>query len=295
MTDLGIGLRGFTRAFGFALRNGLWWMFIVPVLLWLLFAGGIAWVSTSAVDLVSGWVSGFWDISVEPSDRTGIEGAWDHVTGFFTSARDVVVLVAVKLALWFLFGLVGKYLVLILLSPLLAYASERTEEIITGRTFPFRFGPFIKEVGRGILMALRNGSLELLINAAIWTLTLFIAPIAPLSAVGLWIVSSWFYGFSMFDYLFERQRMGVRASSRAAWDRKGIVLSNGMLFNGLMNPPILHWLFGPVLSAVCFCVVPVLASIGAVLAWHEARGGGAGLPPLEPAGGDRSRTLDATP
>lgn len=275
MRDFGIGIRGFTRAFGFAVRNGLWWMFLVPVVLWLVFAGGILWVSTEAVDLVSGWVSGFWDINVQPSDRTGLEGAWDDVSGFFTSARDVVVLVAVKLALWFLFGLVGKYLVLILLSPLLAYASERTEEIITGQTFPFRFGLFIKDVGRGVLMALRNGSLELLINIAVWTATLFIAPFAPVSAVALWLVSSWFYGFSMFDYVFERQRMGIRASARAARDRRGIVLANGTLFNLLMNPPPLYWLLGPLaplISAACFCIVPVTASIGAVLAWHEANG-----------------------
>lgn len=272
MNDLGIGFRGFTRAFGFALRNGMWWIFLVPVVLWLLFAGGIAWMSASAVDLVSGWVSGFWDIGVQPTDRTGLEGTWDDVKSLFNSARDTVVLVSVKLALWFLFGLVGKYLVLILLSPLLAYASERTEEIITGQSFPFRLGLFLNEIGRGILMALRNGSLELLITLAVWAGTLFLAPLAPVSAVALWFVSSWFYGFSMFDYVFERQRMGVRASAKAARDRRGVVLANGMLFNLLMNPPLLHWLFGSILSALCFCVVPVMASIGAVMAWHEANG-----------------------
>jgi CysZ protein len=257
--DLAIGFRGFTRALGFALRNGMWWLFLVPVLLWLLFAGGIAWVSSSAVDLVGGWVSGFWDITVPPSDRTGLLGAWDDVKGLFNSARDTVVLVTVKIALWFLFGLVGKYVVLILLSPLLAYASERTEEIVTGRTFPFRFGLFIKEVGRGILMALRNGTLELLITVAVWTGTLFIAPIAPLSALVLWLVSCWFYGFSMFDYVFERQRLGIRASARAARQQRGIVMANGILFDLLVRIPLVGVVFAP-----------LLASIGSVLAWHEA-------------------------
>ena len=159
---------------------------------------------------------------------------------------------------------------LILLSPLLAYASERTEEIITGQSFPFRLGLFLNEIGRGILMALRNGSLELLITLAVWAGTLFLAPLAPVSAVALWFVSSWFYGFSMFDYVFERQRMGVRASAKAARDRRGVVLANGMLFNLLMNPPFLHWILGPLLSVFCFSVIPVAASIGAVLAWDEA-------------------------
>jgi CysZ protein len=272
MKDLGIGFRGFSRAFGFALRNGMWWMFLVPVVLWLAFAGGIVWAGTAAVDVVSGWVATFWDIDVPVADRSGLEGAWDDVKGFFNSARDVLVLVTVKLALWFLFGLVGKYIVLILLSPLLAYASERTEEIITGRSYPFNPGHFVKDVGRGILMALRNGLYELSINAVLWLLTLFVAVLAPVMVVVLWLISSWFYGFSMFDYIFERQRMGIRASARAARERRGILLANGMLFNVLMNPPFLHWIFGPILSAICFCVVPVSASIGAVLAWHEANG-----------------------
>ncbi len=274
MKDLSIGLRGFSRAFGFALRNGMWWLFLAPVALWLLFAGGILWVSTGAVEFVRDLVAGYGDISIPTEDRSGLAGVWDDAKNWVNSARDVLVLVAVKLALWFLFGLVGKYIVLILLSPLLAYASERTEEIVSGRVFPFRLGHLLKDIGRGILMALRNGTLELLINVLVWTGTFFLAPLAPVSAIVVWTVSSWFYGFSMFDYIFERQRMGIGASSHAARSRGGIVLANGMLFNLLMNPPFLHWIFGPLLSAVCFCVVPVAASIGAVLAWHEANGSG---------------------
>lgn len=271
MKDFSIGLRGFGRAFGFAMRNGLWWMFLVPVVLWLLFASGILWVSTEAVELVSGWVSMFWDIDVPATDRTGMEGAWDDAKGFLNSARDVIVLFAVKAALWFLFGLVGKYLVLILLSPLLAYASERTEEIVTGLTVPFDLGQFVRDVGRGIVMALRNGFNELSIAVVLWACTLFVAVLAPVTAVVLWLISSWFYGFSMFDYIFERQRMGIGASAHAARERRGIVLANGMLFNFLMNPPFLHWVFGPLFSGICFCIVPVVASIGAVLSWHEAK------------------------
>ena len=108
-----------------------------------------------------------------------------------------------------------------------------------GQTFPFRPGLLIKDVARGILMALRNGSMELLITITVWVFALFLAPLAPVSVVVLWFVSSWFYGFSMFDYVFERQRLGVQASARAARERRGVVLANGMLFNLLMNPPLL--------------------------------------------------------
>ncbi len=282
--DLSIGISGFTRAFGFAMRNRLWWLFLAPVALWLLFASGILWASHAVVEQVSGWVAAHLDISIPAEDRSGLAGVWDDAKGWFNSTRDLLVLGAVKLALWFLFGLVGKYLVLIVLSPLLAYASERAEEIVTGRTFPFRLGQLVKDIGRGILMAFRNGLLETFINVLIWSATFFIAPLAPVSAIVLWLVSSWFYGFSMFDYIFERQRMGIRASARTAWSRPGVVMANGMLFNFLMDPPFLQWLFGPVVSAVCFCVVPVMAAIGAVLAWNNVDAHGIGTVKSVPMG-----------
>lgn len=290
MKDLGIGFRGFSQAFGFALRNGMGWLFLAPIVLWLMFAGGIAWVSAWVVDVVGAWVGDIWQVEPPTTEHAGLAGLWDRTKGFLDAARDTIVLVAVKLGLWFLFGLVGKYLVLMLLSPLLAYASERTEEILTGRVFPFRFGQLLKDAGRGLLMALRNGGYELLITAAIWGCTLFVAVLAPVSAVVLWLVSSWFYGFSMFDYIFERQRMNVGASSKAARDRRGVVLANGILFNLLMNLPLLGFLgaLGWLVSAACFCVVPMLASIGAVLAWHEAQGNG-------DAGSGAARALPAQP
>ena len=258
MSDISIGIRGYGRALGFAFSNGMWWMFLVPVLLSILFTGALLWASAEVVELARGYASQFMDISIPTEDRTGLIGLWDDVKAFFNSARDVIVLLVVKLALWFLFGLIGKYLVLIVLSPVLAYASERTEEILTGRVFPFQLGQFLKDVGRGILMALRNGALELLINLLFWILTLFVAPIAPITMIALWLVSCWFYGFSMFDYIFERQRMSIGASARAAQNRRGAVMANGALFSLLMKIPFLGVVFAP-----------LLASIGAVLAWHE--------------------------
>ena len=263
MKDIGIGLSGYGRALGFAFRHGLWWMFLVPQALWVLFAGGLLWLSTEAVDLVRGYTDTYLGITLPTEDRGGLIGFWDDVKGFFDSARDVIVLVFVKVGLWFLFGLVGKYVVLITLSPLMAYASERTEEIITGRTFPFRWGLFVRDVGRGILMALRNGFLELGITVIVWVGTLFVSPLAPLSALFLWLVSCWFYGFSMFDYVFERRRMGIGASARAARERRGMVMANGAVFSLLMNIPVLGLITGVVFA-------PILGSIGAVLSWYEA-------------------------
>lgn len=273
MKDLGLGFNGYMRALGFAFRNGMWWMFLVPITIGLLFASGIVWLSSEAVDWSGAFLAEKLEIPISSEHHDGLAGVWDDVKGFFNSARVVIVAFVVKTALWFLFGLVSKYVVLIVLSPLLAYASERTEEILTGRSYPFNFGLFIKDVGRGILMALRNGFVETAINVGVWVLTFFVPILAPLSIIFLWFVSSWFYGFSMFDYVYERQRMGIRASAAAARSRRGMVLANGMVFSIFMDPPVIGWLWKPFAVVVGMTFGPLMGSIGAVLAWHEAEGG----------------------
>lgn len=249
--DFGLGLSGFFRAFAFALNNRMGWMFLVPVLLWVVLAFGLFAVLDGPVERLSDWVAAQLEIPVQAD----AEDWWSGVKGFLNGAREVVLAVLLKLAVAYLLFVANKYIVLILLSPLLAYASERTEEIITGRKFPFSFGQLIKDAVRGALIAMRNGIMELAITVGIWFLTFFLPVLAPLSFILLFVVSAYFYGFSMFDYVFERRRMRIGESVRAVNDRIGAVLANGMLFSLVMKLPLFGVMFAP-----------VLASIGAVLA-----------------------------
>lgn len=261
MGDFGTGISGFGRAFGFAFRHRMGWMFLVPIGLWALFAVGVFAFGSWLVDQVGAWAAVHLGLDVPAADLDGWAGFWNDVKAAINGARDLLILIALKLALFYLLSLFGKYVVLIVLSPLLAYASERTEEVLTGVEHPFRLGRFLKDLLRGIGMALRNGFLELAINVAVWLGTLFLPLAAPVSMLVLWGVSAWFYGFSMFDYVFERRRLGIGASARTARSRSGLVMGNGILFSLLMKVPFV----GPVFA-------PLLAAIGAVLAWHEAEG-----------------------
>lgn len=244
------GLAGFMRAPGFMLRNGMGWMFLVPVLLWVLFAYALFAVGNSMAAAFQAWGAHHLGLAVPAAERPGLPGFWDDVKALANGARDVVLWIVLKLAVLWTVVLAGKYVVLVLLSPLLSYASERAEEVLTGVGTPFSMVRWAKEVLRGAGMALRNGTLELGINILVWVPTLFIPVLAPLSALFLWLVSCWFYGFSMFDYLHERHGWGVRASLRAARQRQGTVLANGMAFNLLMKVPVLGMITAPLLGAV---------------------------------------------
>lgn len=261
MNGFGAGLRGISRALGFAFSNGLWWLFLVPLVLWLAFATGFVWLGQAVVHAAQEKLGEYITFDITPSAESGLQGIWNDAKSMLNTTSSLLLGLVLRLAFFFLFSLIGKYIVLVVLSPVMAYASEVAEEKLTGRSYPFRLGHFLRDVGRGILMALRNGLLELAINILVWSITFFLPPLALLSAPFLWLVSCWFYGFSMFDYVFERQRLGIRASSFAAREERGMVLANGICFNLLMKIPLVGITFAP-----------LLASIGAVLAWHERAG-----------------------
>ena len=246
LKDLGTGFSGFFRAFGFAMGNGMGWMFLVPVLLWILLAsGGVALLKGPVEDLGAALATRL-QIPVE----TASSGWWANVKTFLNGASDLVLGLILKLAVAYVLFILNKYIVLILLSPLLAYASERTEEILTGRTFPFSWSQLMKDALRGALIAARNGILELSITVGLWILTFVLPILAPVTFVVLFVISAYFYGFSMFDYVFERKRMRISESVKAVNDRIGAVLANGALFGLFMKVPLIGVMFAPVMAAV---------------------------------------------
>ena len=249
--DCRLGFSGFFRAFGFAFQNGMGWMFLVPAMLWVLLAFGLFNLLEGPAEDLSTWLAARFDIPMDAQET----GWWADVKAFLNGARELIMGIILKLAIAYLLFITNKYIVLILLSPLLAYASERTEEIITGSTFPFSWAQLMKDALRGALIAVRNGVMELSVTAGIWLLTLLVPVLAPLSFLLLFLVSAYFYGFSMFDYVFERRRMRIGESVRAVNDRLGCVLANGTLFSLLMKLPLVGMMFAP-----------VMASVGAVLA-----------------------------
>ncbi|MBK9762698.1 MAG: EI24 domain-containing protein [Flavobacteriales bacterium] len=250
-SNLRSGTVEFFRAYAFTRDHGMRWLFLVPIVLWLLLTFGLYALLQQPADTLSAWASEQLSIPV----GTETTKWWSNVKVFLNGAREMVVAVLLKIAILYLLYIANKYLVLILLSPLLAYASERTEELITGRSFPFSWPNLLKDALRGALVAIRNGTIEIGLTILIWTTTLVMPILAPISLVLLFGISAYFYGFSMFDYIHERHRLGVSESVRAVNRRIGAVVANGALFSLLLNVPLFGVMFAP-----------VMASVGAVLA-----------------------------
>lgn len=246
----GSGLGGFIRAFGFMLNHGMGWMFLAPILLWVLLAYGLFMALQGPVDALSVWLGGQFALSVEQVEGDGMDAAWNSFKAFLNGAREFLTLIVLKVAVAYILYTVNKYLVLVLLSPLLANASERTEEVLTGESFPFSWPRLLKDAWRGSLIAMRNGFLELLINVGLWFLTLMFPISVPFTVIFLFLVSAYFYGFSMFDYMFERRRLRLRDSVQAVNRNIGAVIANGMCFSLLMKVPLLGMMLAPPMAAV---------------------------------------------
>lgn len=253
LKDVRTGVRTFLSAFGFIRKHGMSWLFIVPVILWIVGAILFTWFGWELVSDLSAWI----DNLVKPEEpveiREGAWGVWDNVLAWLSGSASVVAGILATAIFIFAAFFLNKYVVLIVMSPVMAYASERTEEILTGNEYPFEWMQFLKDIGRGVLIAIRNGGLELLISVVLWLFTLILPIIAPVTAVLLFLVSSYFYGFSTFDYVQERRREGVSASIRKIMLDRWTVIGNGAAFNLIMKVPVLGMVVGPLMASVGAC------------------------------------------
>lgn len=152
-----------------------------------------------------------------------------------------------------------KYVWLILGSPVFSYLSEKTGSIIEDEELNFKFNQFLKDVLRGIGIALRNSLWQSVYMISIILLSLI--PVAgwltPLLAL---LVEFYYYGFSMLDYSFERKKMNAHESIYFISNHKGLAIGNGLMFYLMQIVPVIGWI-----------LAPAYAVVAAALSLHEVK------------------------
>jgi CysZ protein len=142
-----------------------------------------------------------------------------------------------------------KYLWLIVGSPVFAYLSEKTEAIIEGREYPFRMSQLMKDIIRGVAIALRNTLWQTVYTVSV--LILSFVPVAgwitPLIAL---LIECYYYGFSMLDYSCERRQMTAQESIYYIGNHKGLAIGNGMVFYLMHILPIVGWVLAPAYAVI---------------------------------------------
>jgi len=248
--------RGFLDGIKFISDHGLSKFYVFPIVLTLLlWAGGFALIKES-VEFISNWTYNYMELDAHPSGEgffSSFSESWETIKLWINGASTVAVAVILKVVFWVLLTIITKYILLIILAPVLAYVSEKAENIITGSDYPFSMTQLTRDIWRGVLIALKNLMIEIGILILLAVVTLFAPYLAPLTALIGFVVGAYFYGYSMIDYIAERKRMPVGESSRFVWANAGLALGLGLFISLAMKVPFLGFLtasFASIVSAV---------------------------------------------
>lgn len=240
--QFGLAIKSYGKAISFVFEKGLWTYFIYTIVI----AGLLVFGGFELVHHLSDWLEGL----IMSYFSTDSDKGW---LSFLGDALHVLLSVGLKILFFFIFSTLSKYILLILMSPIMALLSERTEEIITGKVYPFNMGQFIKDILRGVMIALRNMFIEFgfifLGFFVVW-----IPVVGWIFALFLIIISYYFYGFSMIDYVSERRKMGVSQSVSYVRKNKGLAIGNGFIFSLVFAIPFIGGMIAAVIAPVAACI-----------------------------------------
>lgn len=157
--------------------------------------------------------------------------------------------IMVRLILVFFYFSLFKYLFLVIGSPVFAYLSEKTESIIEGKETPFSSAQMLKDMVRGIRLALRNCFWQTVYTISILILS-FVPIVGWITPVISGLVECYYYGFSMLDYSCERHKLSPVESIAFIGKRRGLAMGNGLVFYLMHFIPFLGWVLAPSYAVV---------------------------------------------
>ncbi|MFT6843918.1 MAG: CysZ protein [Flavobacteriales bacterium] len=238
--DLFLSVKSYGSAYRFVKQHKLWHFFFFPLLIGLLLLIGAFFGIQLLVEEFNSFNNSWLAIEGDADDW------WNMGKTAFSWFANYVV----KFGLIILYLTINKYIVLILVSPVLALLSEKVDQKLTGKEYPFNGDQFFRDVLRGVFMAIRNMCLEFGVIFLVLLLSMFLPFISPFTAMFLLIVEFYFYGFSLIDYTNERKRLKIGESVRYVRANKGLAVGNGGMFSLLFLIPLLGVVIAPVLGVV---------------------------------------------
>jgi len=240
---------GFFRAIGewflswkFISRNGLLHYFLYPIFISILLSMGAIALIRKGVNYMLSHITPFVEYTATEQGNW-----WDKILELLSNMSTYAIAFMVWLLSIYLFNKFNKYIVLIIMSPVMAMLSERVAEITNGKKTIFDGKQLVRDVVRGIGIALRNMFVELFLGFVIWFggiyLTIFLPPlgilISPLLVIISFLISSYFYGFSILDYTNEQKKLSMSESIADIRKHKGLATGIGSVFVLWMMIPVI--------------------------------------------------------
>jgi CysZ protein len=239
LKEIVIAVQSYFKAHQFIRTNRLWKWILVPGLIYaILFIASSYFFVRSATDVI-GYLTQVTGLN------TWVQKFQNSWLGFFFTLAGVILWI---ILMFFYFSLF-KYLWLIFGSPLFAYLSEKTGSIIEGKEFPFSWKQMLKDMGRGIKLALRNALWQTVYTISILILS-FIPIIGWATPILALFVECYYFGFSMLDYSCERRKLSTAQSIEFIGRHKGLAIGNGLVFYAMHGLILVGWVLAPAYAVI---------------------------------------------
>lgn len=213
INNIFLGIRSYGKAFRFMFKNRLHYYIVIPAILMLL----IYYLGTLLKE---------------------------HQ--FETSAKNIngiiwyILSLLAELSIALLLMKFSKYLVVTLLSPLLAHLSQKTEFILTGNRYPFSFQVMLHDVKRAFQIVVRNLMWEyfffliiLVVSSLGWS-NPSSSPVFYLT----FVIGFYYYGFSFMDYINERRELTMDESIHFTRQNRGLAITLGGFYSVMILLPV---------------------------------------------------------
>jgi CysZ protein len=257
INQFALGIRTWFQSWGFISRNGLMHYFLYPLIIGIIWHMGMTVFILETVQFLWAEFGPQLDVEVIPE-----AGWWEQTKAVLAEISKYAIAFIISIILFYTSLKISKYIILMLMSPVMSLLSERTNDILEGRSIPFSMHQFIRDVVRGSALALRNMFLEiisiwivglaaLLISAILPPLGLIISPFIPVIS---FFIGAYFFGFSTMDYTNERHRLSIKESIRSIREMKGIAIANGSIFALFFRIPIIGATITTITCTVAACI-----------------------------------------
>ena len=208
-----IGLRAYRKALYFIIEHKLYWYVAIPAILML----GI-------------YKVGYYILHKQPTfhARNMNEISWLLI--------QLLVEISISLALMRF----AKYVVVVILSPLLSHLSQKVEYKLTGNTYRFHMPQLIHDIKRGLRIATRN----IMWEYAFYIIVYVVARIGGSEAESMplvlivFVIGFYYYGFAFLDYVNERLKLSVDQSIQFTRKNRGMALAIGSIYSILIWVPV---------------------------------------------------------
>ncbi len=158
-----------------------------------------------------------------------------------------------------------EIVILVFLTPINSYFAEKVKEDMTGIKAEFDFNQFINSIFRSIRLFFIAFLTEMVLLLIIWILSFLLGN--WFNTIVAFVVSSFFIGFSFFDFGLDLDGVKTRKSWKFAKQNKLICLVAGLLFSIAIYIPEQTNLL--VLFLITISLVPHMLTIAATQVYYK--------------------------